>query len=345
MKKIAVVFMLVATHFVSQAQNYESKYLYTTKEFKDASPKKITVTTSHGNISVSESPASQTRVEVYVHGNYNGQDLTKDEIQRKLDEYYSMEISLSGDVLNASVREKKELPFIQSGLSISFNVYAPKNASSTLKTDHGNIDLSGLTGNQEVVTSHGNLDLDRITGKLTGRTSHGNVSTTDCSNDVDVSTDHGNIMAKNCSGTIKLLTSSGNLDLSNLKGKVHAGTEHGNVSANIIVGDLTASTTHGDVRLDAISGSVDASTDHGNISLKMEEIKGHVVLGNVNGNISIELSKGKGLDLDLRGRRVTVDGMQNFSGSQSKDLVKGSTNGGGIKVSAKTDKEVSLTFR
>ena len=59
----------------------------------------------------------------------------------------------------------------------------------------------------------------------------------------------------------------------------------------------------------------------------------------------IDLPKGKGLDLDLQGRNVSVDGMQNFSGSKAKDLVKGSTNGGGIKVSAKTDREARVTFR
>ena len=69
------------------------------------------------------------------------------------------------------------------------------------------------------------------------------------------------------------------------------------------------------------------------------------MINNVNGNISLELPKGKGLDLDLQGRDVSVDGMQNFNGSKSKDLVKGSTNGGGTKVSAKTDREARLTFR
>jgi len=126
---------------------------------------------------------------------------------------------------------------------------------------------------------------------------------------------------------------------------VRAGTQHGNVSGNTVGGELTASTTHGDVNLDAMSCGVDASTDHGNVSLSVVNITGEIVMRNVNGNISLELPKGKGLDLDLQGRGVSVDGMQNFTGSKSKDLVKGSANGGGTKVSARTNKEVSLTFR
>jgi DUF4097 and DUF4098 domain-containing protein YvlB len=345
MKNIAIAFILAASCLVLQAQNSESDYLYITKTFKDASPKKIIAGTSHGNISVSDVPASQTRVEVYIHSSNSNQELSKQEIQKKLDEYFTLEISLSGDVLNASVRQKKDILFNESGLSISFVIYAPKTASSTLKTSHGNIDLTGLEGSQDVETSHGNITISKITGKMVGQTSHGNVSVTNCDNDIDVSTDHGDITGRNCNGTIKLITSHGNIDLVDLKGKVRAGTSHGNISGNTIGGELTASTSHGDVNLDGMSSSVNASTDHGNISFSAVNITGEIVMNNGNGNISLELPKGKGLDLDLQGREVLVDGMQNFTGSKSKDLVKGSANGGGIKVMAKTDREARLTFR
>jgi len=345
MKKIAFAFILSASCLVLQAQNSESEYLYTTKTFNNASPKKITVGTSHGDISVSDVPASQTRVEVYVRNSNSDQELSKQEIQKRLDEYYTLEISLSGDVLNASARQKKEILFNQSGLSISFKIYAPKTASNNLKTSHGNIDLSGFEGSQDAETSHGDINISNITGKVVGQTSHGNVSVNDCKNDIDVSTDHGDITAKNCEGMIKLITSHGNLDLRDLKGKVRAGTEHGDVSANTIGGELKASTSHGDVNLDGLSCSVNASTDHGNISLSVVTITGEIVMNNSNGNISLELPKGKGLDLDLHGRDVSIDGMQNFTGSKSKDLVSGSTNGGGIKVTANTDKETRLSFR
>jgi len=345
MKNIAFTFILAASCLALQAQNSESDYLYTTKSFKDASPKKIIVGTSHGNISVSDVLTSQTRVEVYVRNSNSNRELSKQEIQKKLDEFYSLEISLSGDVLNASVRQKKDIPLNESGLSISFEIYGPRTASSILKTSHGNIDLMGLEGSQDATTSHGDITISKITGKVVGRTSHGNVSVTDCKNDIDVSTDHGDVTGRNCEGTIKLITSHGNIDLRDLKGKVRAGTQHGDVSGNTFGGELTASTSHGDVNLDGMSCSVNASTDHGNISLSVVNITGEIVMSNINGNISLELPKGKGLDLDLHGKSVSIVGMQNFTGSKSKDFVKGSANGGGTKVSAKTDKEVSMTFR
>ena len=115
--------------------------------------------------------------------------LSKEEIQKTLDQYYTLEISLSGDVLNASARQKIDMLLNESGLSISFKIYAPKTASSILKTSHGNIDLTGLEGNEDAETSHGDINISKITGKLVGQTSHGNVSVTDCNNDIDVSTE------------------------------------------------------------------------------------------------------------------------------------------------------------
>jgi len=345
MKNIALAFILAVSFLAVQAQHAESDYLYTTKSFKDASPGKINAGTSHGNISVSDVPASQTRVEVYIHSSNGNQELSKDEIQKKLDQDYILEISLSGDVLNATARQKKEIFLNETGLSISFVIYAPKTASNVLKTSHGNIDLTGFEGSQDVETSHGDLTISKITGKLTGETSHGNVSVTDCNNDIDLSTSHGDITGRNCEGTIKLITSHGNIDLRDMKGKVRAGTSHGNVSGNTIGGEMTASTSHGNVSLEDMSSSVNASTDHGDISLSAASITGEIVTSNGNGNISLDLPKGKGLDLDLQGREVSIDELQNFSGTKEKDLIKGSTNGGGIKVSARTDREARVTFR
>ena len=150
-------------------------------------------------------PASETRVEVYVRSSKWNQELSRQEIQKKLDEYYTLEVALSGEVLNATARQKKDIVFNEPGLSISFVIYAPKTASSILKTSHGNIDLSGLEGSQDVETSHGDITISKITGKLVGQTSHGNVSVTDCNNDIDVSTSHGDVTGRNCEGTIKLI--------------------------------------------------------------------------------------------------------------------------------------------
>jgi DUF4097 and DUF4098 domain-containing protein YvlB len=345
MKKIISAIICATLFSVSNAQVNSPKDLYLTKPLKDASLKKITAETSHGNINVSVVPATDARLEVYVRPNNNDEQLSKEEIQKKLDEYYSIEISISGDLLSAVARRKKDILNGQTSLNISFQIYTTKSVATQLKTSHGNVDVSGMEGTQDIVTSHGNIHLEEITGKLTGQTSHGNIYVTNVKDNIDLSTDHGNIEANHCEGTVKLTTSNGNLQLEKLKGKIKASTDHGNIAGHVIDGELSASTSHGDVSLENLSCSVDASTDHGNMFVAVDKITGDIIVNDSGGNISIELPKGKGIDLDLSGKSVDIDYMENFSGSKEKDSIKGTLGGGGTKVKAKTDRgSVSLKF-
>ena len=328
MRKIIFVAIFATVYSSSVAQTNSSKGLYLTKSFNDASFKKIYAETSHGDIAVSDVPAADTRVEVYVRANNMNEELSKEEIQKKLDEYYTLDVSLAADEVRAVVHQKKDFLNGQSSLSISFRIYAVKDKFTVLKTSHGNIELSGMEGSQDLATSHGDISAENITGKLTARTSHGNVSVTESKDNIDIRTDHGDLV------------------LHNVKGKVHAGTDHGNITGNIIEGALSASTSHGDVTLENLACSVDASTSHGNIALSFEKISGNITAGNSNGDISVQIPKGNGIDLDLRGNGVDMNAMENFSGTKKKDEVKGTLNGGGAKVHAVTDKgQISLEFR
>jgi DUF4097 and DUF4098 domain-containing protein YvlB len=289
--------------------------------------------------------AGAAKVEVYVHANSSDQFLSKEDIQKKLDEYYSINISLDGDILSATARKKKEFLNGQNSLNISFVIYVAKNTSTRIRTDHGNLELSGLEGGQDIRTSHGNIDIEKITGKLTAQTSHGNVSIRESKDDIDISTDHGNIEAKNCDGIVKLVTSNGNIQLDKQKGKISADTDHGDVSGNGIEGELSASTSHGDVDLENLSCSIVTSTQHGNIDLSIKTLTGDINANNSSGNITLKLPQGKGIDLDLKGKSLSVDRTENFNGTKEKNSMKGTLNGGGTKVKAKSDRgTVSLTL-
>ena len=346
MRKIIFATIFAATCSVTIAQSGSSKDPYLTKSFKDVSFKKINAETSHGNITVSIVPASDAKVEVYVNPTNDNDRLTKEEIQKKLDEYYSIDISVSGDLLSAIVHKKKEILYGQNALNISFKIYAAKNTDTHLRTSHGNVDVSGLEGREDMATSHGNIALEKITGKLTAQTSHGNISITGSKDDIDVRTSHGNIEAKNCEGIVTLITSSGNVQFEQQKGKIKASTDHGNVAGVDIAGELSAYTSHGDVELKNLSCSVETSTSHGNIAVSVNNITGDIIINNSSGNISLTLPKGKGIDVDLSGKPVTLDATENFSGSKEKNSMKGTLNGGGTKVKAKTNHgTVDLRFR
>ncbi len=328
MRRIIFVAIFATVYSISVGQTNSSKYLYLTKSFKDAGFKKIDAETSHGDIVVSVVPAADTRIEVYVRSSNGLLELSKEEIQKKLDEYYTLDVSLSGDALRAVAHQKKDFLNEQTSLSISFRIYATKDKSTSLNTSHGNIELSGMEGSQVLNTSHGDISTEHIMGKLTANTSHGDISVTDSKDDIDMRTSHGNLM------------------LHNVTGKVHAVTSHGNIDGHVIDGVLYASTSHGDVDLENLACSVETSTDHGNITLGFEKISGDIKAGNSHGDISVQLPKGNGIDLDIRGKGVDNVALENFNGTRKKDEIIGTMNGGGAKVNANTDKgEISLRFR
>ena len=348
MKKIAFSLLFTTIFFAVNAQFNSLKDPFIIKTLTNESFEKINAETSHGSISVSAVAAGEARIEVYIRSNGRWDEkLSKEEIQERLDENYSLEVSVSGGVLSAIARQKKNFNIGKRALGISFTIYTPQGVSANLRSSHGNIFLSGVTGSQDVATSHGNLDLEKITGKITGETSHGNISISGSPSEIDLGTSHGNIDAKNCEGAIKLVTSNGDIHLKALKGKTNAGTSHGNVTGDDITGDgLSATTSHGNVDLGNLSCSVQTSTNHGNINLSFNQLVGSVTVDNSDGNISLQLPKGKGIDLDLHAKGIRIDAMDNFSGSKDDKDMKGTLNGGGTAIKATTGKgTISLSFK
>src|SRR5258706_6954238 len=175
MKKIAFSLLLVTICFAVNAQFNSVKDPFLVKIVTNETVEKINAETSHSSISVSAVVAGEARIEVYARSNAGWDEkLSKEEIQERLDENYILDISVSDGLLTAVARQKKNFNIGKKSLSISFIIYVPQTVSTILRSSHGNISLSGLTGSQDIATSHGNLGLEKISGKITGETSHGN---------------------------------------------------------------------------------------------------------------------------------------------------------------------------
>ena len=116
-----VSFMLVFA-LVLRAQTNEEPYQ--TKSLANEAIKNIKVETSGGSIAVSGVASSESRIEVYIRGN-NGRDknLSKEEIQKRLDEDYNLSIAVSNNKLTAIAKPKHRNMDWKKGLSISFKIF------------------------------------------------------------------------------------------------------------------------------------------------------------------------------------------------------------------------------
>src|SRR6185312_15788771 len=133
---------------------------------------------SGGSINVIGGSPSEARIEVYVRGN-NDNKLSKEEIQKRLDEDYSLEVAVKDNQLVAIAKQKNRMLNWKKALSIAFKVYVGGKIDSKLSTSGGSISISNLSGTQHFSTSGGSLQVEKISGSIDGRTSGGSITLQD----------------------------------------------------------------------------------------------------------------------------------------------------------------------
>lgn len=322
--------MIIASIEVN-AQNKSAPFL--TKSFSSETINEVVAETTGGNISVSGVNASESRVEIFVSGNGNRKNrLSDDEIKAKVAADYDLEISVNNGKLTATAKSKHRITNWRDALNFSFKIYAPSNVSTNLETSGGNIALTGISGDQAFTTSGGNLNLDNLGGKVKGKTSGGNIYINNCKDELDITTSGGNIMAENSFGHIQVTTSGGSIKLGDLKGKIEAETSGGNIEGDEISGELAAHTSGGNVSLQKLSCSVKASTSGGNIDVSVKTPGNYISIDNSAGRVNLRLPGNTGMDLKFGAMKISTENLQNFSGTNSENEIKGSVNGGGIPI-------------
>lgn len=337
MKKLLFHLILASLTISANAQDDSRKEPYMTKPFANASINAVEVKTSGGSISVEGVNAAEARVEVYVNanGNNNSDDLSKEEIKRRLEENYDLNVSASDNKITAIAKPKERNMNWKKSLNISFKVFSPKNITSDLATSGGSISLRNLSGSQDFSTSGGSLHVDNLGGKVKGRTSGGSIDVTNSKDDISLSTSGGSINAEKCNGNLRLSTSGGSIDLSGLKGNIEANTSGGSINGNNVEGELVTSTSGGSVHLNDMACSLEASTSSGSMSVSMKELGKYIKISNSGGNIALTIPGNKGVDLKLSGQRVSTPSLANFNGSMEDDQIEGKLNGGGVPVTVR----------
>jgi hypothetical protein len=333
MKKFSILLVLALSAIIGKAQVNHDQQPYMTKSLAGQTIKNVEVETSGGSIHVTGGTGSDARVEVYVRPNNmkDGSSISKEEIQKRLEEYYTLTVTVENNKLKANAKQKRNNMDWKKAVSISFRIYVQQNVSTDLTTSGGSINLSNLNGTQEFTTSGGSLTVEKLSGKVKGTTSGGSIHLSDSKDDIDLSTSGGSIEAEDCTGKIKLTTSGGSLKLSDLNGEIVATTSGGSIRGEDIQGSLATHTSGGNIDLEDLNCSVNASTSGGNIDVEVTTLKGFVKLGNSGGNINLTVPN-KAMDLKLSGGRIKTDKLSNFSGSIEEEMVNGKVNGGGVPV-------------
>lgn len=271
MKTYLTLFIVACQSVVALAQD-NNKTPYLTRSLANDAISSVMVNTSAGGIEVSGRSGEAPRVEVYIRGN-NNRELSREEIQKRLDEDYDLSVTVSGHEVKAIAKNKHNFSNNwRNQLSISFKIFVPEQVSTELKTSGGGIRLDHLKGNEDFSTSGGGLQLDKLSGTIHGRTSGGGIDVSNSDDNIDLETSGGGITANTCSGKIRLQTSGGGLRLENLKGDITAHTSGGGVEGRNIEGELITSTSGGGIDLKDMNCSLDANTSAGSLNAQMKHV-------------------------------------------------------------------------
>lgn len=103
--------------------------------------------------------------------------------------------------------------------------------------------------------------------------------------------------------------------------------------------ELNARTSGGSVIIENLSGNQYARTLGG--SMDANNIQGNIEMRTFGGTVTVKVPESLGYDLELTGSRIRTE-FRNFTGSSSKDAIKGSMNGGGIPLKARTSHQEAL---
>jgi hypothetical protein len=174
--------------------------------------------------------------------------------------------------------------------------------------------------NVAVHTSGGEIEVKAIKGQVRMETSGGGIAVIDGAGNVDGETSGGSIKAENVSGMVKLETSGGSIRGEGLDG------------------DVSVETSGGSIKLGDVKGKVQAETSGGGIAVAVTGPNKGIRVETSGGGIDLSIGKSVGAELDAAtsGGDVDCDLPITVKGKISGSKIKGTVNGGGPLIYART---------
>jgi len=275
------------THTGKNSGEHDDPYL--TEVFTLNEPGMLKVSTMAGSVEVvGADNSNKVRVELYVKRGYK---LWSSE--KSLDNYY-IHIGKQNNLITASAEPKGGTAVISnSDITFSFVVYVPREMSTEINTQAGNINLAGLNGTQIGKTGAGNISVQNVSGSLKAYTAAGHIT------------------VEQSEGAIKTLTNGGHIEFENSSGEIRAQTKGGNINAQ------------------HVGGTFLAETKAGNITARFTFVEDGISLNSNVGNIKAQFAENTPLNVVLEATQIHLENKKNFKGNIENKAVNGTFYNGG----------------
>ena len=200
-------------------------------------------------------------------------------------------------------------------VTVSYDVWVPRDATIVIKSDSGAVDVTGIAGPVSVGTESSVITLSRLEGKT------------------DVKTASGDVKVDRASGGLNVVTQSSAITLRGLSGPLEARTQSGAVRASFAgAGSADVETGSSEIQLEALSGRLTVRTQSGRVSVRGTPTAAwDVTTGSSLIVASFEPSAKFTLEATSSSSNVKVTGIS-VDGFAAKERVSGKVGGGGPTV-------------
>src|SRR5271166_31248 len=181
-----------------------------------------------------------------------------------------------------------------SRISVDLEVAVPKKSVLTIKTDKGDVTVTGIAADVTITNSNGDVDVRGTTGEVNVEMRKGDTKVSDTKGDVKVSGKGGEIEVNDASGSLTV-----------------DGDFYGPVRADKVLKGVRMVSAKADLTLSALAGHMEA----GSGNLDIVDAPGNLTLRTRDSEINVENAGGK-LNIDNRNASVSV----RFSSAPKEDV-------------------------
>lgn len=292
------------------------KFLLNKIDLQNAKIKDIQGKTTSGDFRIIGNDNATPYVEVYAKT--VNKKHKKEDVNKIIANYYTLNILTENHVLNIEAIRKKNISFSNANsVQFYFEIHVPTTTDTHIETSSGDLQLSNLVGTQHYTSTSGDGIFSKIKGNITMNCTSGDGTFTDVvSNKINFHATSGDLVLNNCSGDLTATTTSGDIIAKN----------H--------YGNTTAESTSGDATLDLLKGSIQTNATSGDVTISMQNPQDKISIATTSGDIHLKTAQTIKADLDIHGSNVNCNSLNNFSegkGVTDKYIV-GKINGGDIPV-------------
>jgi DUF4097 and DUF4098 domain-containing protein YvlB len=210
-------------------------------------------------------------------------------------------------------------------VEVGLEVHVPKQATVSLRTDRGDVHISGAQGNVSIFVRNGDIEVRNSGGDVSVNSTHGdihilgaggNVTLSGRGSDVEIADIKGQVAVEgdffgpirmnHVDKGVRYRSRQTDLTLTQLNGQLEAGS--GRVELSDSNGDVTLATRRSDVKIGNAGGRVQIADDGGDIDIEFAQPpRADISVESRSGDLSLSLPAQSNFQLDAQTRNGDLD--------------------------------------